>query len=487
MKNKSFSFSKLEKFLVLLLGLFVLSLTLILDPPFGFSQEAWHVVGVAFLMATWWMFEVVPIAVTALLPLILFPILGLRSLSQTAAEYGNPIVFLFLGGFLLAQAMQNWGLHQRIALRIVSQVGTRPTRLILGFMLATAFLSMWVSNTATAMMMYPIGLSAIKLFQNFKNELHSTNSDSFAAVVMLGIAYAANIGGIATLIGTPPNALTAAFMEENFGVTLRFGRWMLLGAPLMIILLAGAYFILIRFVFRIGNESIPEIHQSITQEFRSLGGMSYEQKIVATVFVSVVLLWILVPLFSNSWFASITDTGIVIAGAVILFLWPSRQSEKFLLNQEDLKLLPWGVLILFGGGLCLASVIESSKLAMELENLTPYFKSFPVWVMMFILVVITIALSEVASNTATVAALLPLVVSLAVGLKLNPLFFTIPLAFSASCAFMMPVGTPPNALIYGSGLVTARQMARVGVWINLLSAILITVFMMTLGRWLFKL
>ena len=469
------------------MGLLVLSLTLILEPPSGFSREAWRVVGVTFLMATWWMFEVLPIAVTALLPLILFPILDLRSLSQTAAEYGNPIVFLFLGGFLLAQAMQNWGLHQRIALGMVTQVGTRPTRLILGLMSATAFLSMWVSNTATAMMMYPIGLSAIKLFQKWKQESKTGSSDSFGAVVMLAIAYAANIGGIATLIGTPPNALTAAFMEENFGITLRFGKWMLLGVPLMLVLLTGTYFILTRFVFRVSKETIPEIHQSIVQHFRSLGAMNYEEKIVATVFGTVVLLWILLPLISNSWFASITDTGVVIVGVVVLFLWPSRQSKKFILNQADLKILPWDVLILFGGGLCLASVIESSKLAIKFESLTPYFQLFPPWVILFILVAITIALSEVASNTATVVALLPLVASLAIGLRISPLFFTIALAFSASCAFMMPVGTPPNALIYGSGLVTIRQMARAGICINLFSMILITVFMMTLGRWLFKL
>jgi sodium-dependent dicarboxylate transporter 2/3/5 len=462
-------------FLGLFVGLSGFLLTLILPPPKNFSLEAWHTLGVGFLMAAWWMMEVAPLAITALLPLILMPLLGINSLSETASAYGDPLIFLFLGGFLMAQAMQRWGLHQRLALNLIVRTGTKPAALVGGFMVATAFLSMWVSNTATAMMIYPIGVSTLSLLRNEKGEFRDP---CLPIALMLSIAYAANIGGVATLIGTPPNVLAAAFIEKNFNISIPFWRWMLFGLPLAACLLVVAYFLLTRWVFTLGKEDIAGVREHIREQITHLGPMRREEKTVAAVLGIVVFLWLFKPILGD-WIASFSDTAVALIGVITLFLWPvDLKQKKFLLSIQEFKALPWEVLILFGGGLSLASSIESSQLTVGLSQMAHHFQFLPAILLFLSFATMTLLLSELASNTATVAVLLPVVSSFAVGLEADPMPFMIAITLASSCAFMMPVGTPPNAIIFGSGWVKVKHMVKAGVWLNLASLILITIIIL---------
>ncbi|MBX7156954.1 MAG: SLC13 family permease [Verrucomicrobiae bacterium] len=458
-------------FLGLFLGLLSFLLTLILPPPQNFSLEAWHTLGVGLWMAIWWMLEIVPLAVTALLPLVLMPLLGVRTVAQTASDYGDPLIFLFLSGFLMAQAMQRWGLHERLALSLIMRTGTKPAALVGGFMVATAFLSMWVSNTATAMMMYPIGVSTLNLLKNEKGEFR----DIYLPIaLMLSIAYAANIGGVATLIGTPPNVMAAAFIEKEFHILIPFWRWMLFGFPLAVCLLVFAYFLLTRWVFTLSKEEIIGVREHIREQIIHLGPVRQEEKAVAAVLGIVVFLWLFKPVL-GSWIASLSDTVIALMGVITLFLWPvDLKQKKFLLSREALQAVPWEVLILFGGGLSLAASIESSQLTVGLSQITHHFRFLPSFLLFIFFAGMALLLSELASNTATVAVLLPIVSSFAVGLGDNPLPFMIAIALAASCAFMMPVGTPPNAIIFGSGWVEVKHMVRAGFWLNLAALTLIT-------------
>ncbi|MEZ5405005.1 MAG: SLC13 family permease [Verrucomicrobiia bacterium] len=471
MNDKTFQTRSKIWFLGLFLGLFSFLLTLLFSPPQNFSLEAWHTLGVGLLMAIWWMLEIVPLAVTALLPLILMPLLKVRPLAQTASDYGDPLIFLFLGGFLMAQAMQRWGLHQRLALNLIMRTGTKPAALVGGFMVATAFLSMWVSNTATAMMMYPIGVSTLNLLKNEKGEFGDVH---LPIALMLSIAYAANIGGVATLIGTPPNVMAVAFIEKEFHIVIPFWRWMLFGFPLALGLLTFAYFLLTRWVFPLGKEEIVGVREYIHEQITQLGPMRREEKGVAIVLVTVVFLWLFKPILGSR-IASLSDTIIALMGVMALFVLPvDLKQKRFLLSREALQAVPWEVLILFGGGLSLAASIESSELTVALSQITHHFRFLPSFLLFIFFAGMTLLLSELASNTATVAVLLPIVSSFAVGLGANPLPFMIAIALAASCAFMMPVGTPPNAIIFGSGWVRVKHMARAGFWLNLVALTLIT-------------
>jgi solute carrier family 13 (sodium-dependent dicarboxylate transporter), member 2/3/5 len=462
----------------LLLGPLAFVVVLLLPPPAGMPPEAWRTAAVGVLMAVWWISEAIPIPATALLPLALLPLLRIAPVEGAASPYANPVIFLFLGGFLIAQAMQRWNLHRRIALRVIRAVGTRPVPLIGGFMLAAAFLSMWVSNTATAVMMLPIGLSVIDLA--LRGEADGTGApreptdSNFAIALMLGIAYACSIGGLATLIGTPPNALLAGFMAETYGVEIGFAQWMLVGLPLAVVGLPIVWLVLTRWIYPVRLREIPGGRAAIDREISAMGSLSRGETLVGIVFVMTALAWVTRPVLER-WIPEISDAGIAITAAIALFALPVKlKAGEFVLNWEWAKRLPWDVLILFGGGLSLASAISRSGLAGWIGSSLAGFQALPIIAIVIVVTLVIIFLTELTSNTATAAAFLPVLASLAVGIGENPLLLAVPAALAASCAFMMPVATPPNAIVYGSSFITIPQMARAGLVLNLLFLLLIS-------------
>ncbi|MBN8237929.1 DASS family sodium-coupled anion symporter [Marinobacter hydrocarbonoclasticus] len=453
----------------LILGAAFLLATLVLPAPGSMGAEAWAALGLMLLMATWWSTEAIPIPATALLPIVLVPALELGTIGQATAPYANPIIFLFLGGFTLGLAMQRWNLHRRIALLTLKAMGDQPKRQIAGFMLATAFLSMWVSNTATAIMMLPIGLSVVAMMDNANPE----GVRKYATALLLAIAYSASIGGIATLIGTPPNALLAAYLSENQGISVGFAQWMVLGVPVTLLMLMLTWWWLTRRDFGIGQAS--DSGQMIRDELAKLGAMSRGERSVAVVFVITATAWIFRPLLSASLMPWLSDTGIAIAAAIAMFLIPVDTRERtFVLDWDSANKLPWGVLLLFGGGLAMAGVISSSGLAEWIASSLGVAGALPTIVMMVIVATVIIFLTEVTSNTATAAAFLPLLGALAMAQDVSPLLLTVPAAIAASCAFMMPVATPPNAIVFSSGHMQISDMIKAGFALNLMGIVVVT-------------
>ncbi|MCS1412149.1 MAG: Sodium-dependent dicarboxylate transporter SdcS [Verrucomicrobia subdivision 3 bacterium] len=451
------------------------------------SAEAQRAGAVAALMAVWWIFEAIPLSATALIPLALFPVLGVISAKSVSAAYGNPNIFLFAGGFFIAVAMQKWNLHERIALNVVQRTGSRPQTLVWGFMLATAFLSMWISNTATALMMLPIALAVV---ETVSKNAEGQGADRFAVCVLLGIAYAASIGGVSTLIGTPPNGV---FLTQFAGLypkagEIGFFQWMLVGLPLSGLLLPLTWLLLTKCLFRFERLSMRNVGKVIDDRLLALGPMNRGEKIILTVWGTTALAWIfrsdidlggvVVPGWSR-WFPEPTyihNGTIAIFSSLILFVIPvDRQRGEFALDWNWAKRIPWGILILFGGGLALAEGFSQTKLVQWLGGQLTALEGVPP-----ILVIATIALiltfvTELTSNVATVAIMVPILGgALAPALGIDPLLLMIPATISASCAFMLPVATPPNAIVFGGGRITVPQMARAGLAINFLGVLLVT-------------
>ncbi len=462
----------------LILGPLLLLACILTDPPGGLSEKAWLTVGLAALMAVWWSTEAIPIPATSLLPILLIPLLDIDTLAKATAPYANPTIFLFLGGFLLGLAMQRWSLHKRIALATLLAVGNQPSRQIAGFMIATAFISMWVSNTATSIMMLPIGLSVIGLLIAGSEEKEGAR---FAVALLLGIAYSASVGGIATLIGTPPNALLAAFMRENYDVQIGFGQWMLLGLPLSIGMLVFIWWSLTRGGFRLAGGDSRGL---LEKEMAALGPMSRAEKMVAVVFVLAAAAWIFQPLLAD-YIDGVNDTSIAMAAAIALFLIPVDLHKRvFLMDWEQANKAPWGVLLLFGGGLSLAGVIGASGLAEWIASSLGAFDALPLLAMIALVVMVIIFLTEITSNTATAAAFLPLLGALAVAQGLSPEMLAIPAAVAASCAFMMPVATPPNAIVFGTGQLPIQAMIKAGFVLNLFGVLLVSLLCYGLVGWI---
>ncbi|WP_027329708.1 SLC13 family permease [Marinimicrobium agarilyticum] len=469
------------------LGIAGLVLTLSLPGPEGLSPEAWRALGLTWLMAVFWIAETLPLAVTALLPIVLGPALGLASPSGATRDYAHPLIFLFLGGFVLGLAMERWHLHERIALWILSVVGGTAQREIAGFMVATAFLSMWVSNTATSIMMLPIALSVIQV----RTDKNALEGNPYAVALLLAVAYAASIGGIATLIGTPPNALLAAYLSDQHQIELGFGEWMLIGLPVSAVMLTLAWFWLSQVVAR-GKTGGIEKDTSPSSTGRSMfrerlsaqGPLTRMEKRVALVFLLTAAAWITQP-FLAQWLPedTLTDTGIAIACAIALHLLPAGDGENRLMNWETSQKLPWGVLLLFGGGLALAGIIQDSGLAQAIASALEHLDRWPTVAIVATVTITVIFLTEVTSNTATAAAFLPLLGALALALGLPPEALAVPAAIAASCAFMLPVATPPNAIVFGSGQLTVRQMASAGLALNLMGATLVTAVGTLLVYW----
>jgi solute carrier family 13 (sodium-dependent dicarboxylate transporter), member 2/3/5 len=463
----------------LLLGGLVFVAMLLLPAPSGLTVAGWHTAAVAVLMAVWWMTEAIPIPATAMLPLGLFPLLGVLDAPNAAAPFANELIFLFMGGFFLAVTMEKWGLHKRIALGIMSFVGTSPNRLILGFMLATAFLSMWISNTATTAMMLPIALAVGEMFRRQDQE----GPYEFGIALMLGVAYAASIGGIATLIGTPPNAVLAGAASELLGREIGFVEWMGVGLPVTVIMLPITWLLLTRFLFPPG-ELHGDASAVIETEREALGRPDRGERLTAIVFVLTALAWVMrsektiggvtIPGIQTL-SPNVRDSTIAMTAAVVLFILPANwRKGEFVLDWKTAKKIPWGVLVLFGGGLSLARAMDQSGLAAWIGSVVGTLDAVPMILIVGFVATLVVFLTELTSNVATTSMAMPVMAGAAVGLGVAPLELMTTAALAASMAFMLPVATPPNAIVFGSGYITIPQMSRAGIVLNLVAIVLIT-------------
>ncbi|MFP4136003.1 MAG: SLC13 family permease [Candidatus Acetothermia bacterium] len=463
----------------LVLGLAFFTLILLL-PLEIHSPEAKRTLAIAVLMATWWVSEALPIAAVSLLPLVLFPAFGIMDSGDVASQYGHRLVFLFMAGFLIAVAMQKWGLHRRIALYIIRGIGTGPRRLILGFMVASGFLSMWISNTATAMMMATVGLAVVSFVKNANKEKEESKGKletNFGVALMLGIAYACNIGGMGTIIGTPPNALLAAFMENNLGQNISFLNWMIVGIPVVIILLPVSWWYLTSVSSPIHMESIPGGDDLIEERLQKLGPMGKGERRVLVVFALTAFLWIIRSFLISPLLPMVGDATIGIAMAVLLFMIPINLDQgEFALDWEWAVKIPWGTLILFGGGLALAKGIEESGLATWLAGGLDWFTHLPLFLFLLLVIGLMVALTQLTSNTGTAAMMLPVLVPLASAMEIEFLVLAVPAILGISGAFMLPVATPPNAIVFGTGHVTIPQMVKNGFGLNIIALVVITAF-----------
>ncbi|PMR81694.1 anion transporter [Halomonas urumqiensis] len=475
----------------------------------GLSPDARWVATIATLMAVFWMTEAIPLSATALLPIVLIPMLTARTVGEATAPYASSIVFLFLGGFLIAIAMEKWNLHRRIALLTLAKVGVEPRRIVLGMMLATGFLSMWVSNTATTLMMLPIGLSVLRLVAERSGESAETvtpghdhhraghvdfitdaNIQRFGVCLLLAIAWSASMGGLGTLLGSPPNAIVAGYAADELGRTIGFLEWMMLGVPLAFTFILVGWVLMTRVLYRFKVEEIPGGKEMIDGEIHKLGPLSQGEKMVMLVFGSAAFLWVVPGVLGNlPWIGErlgplgqLNDTAVAVAAGIAMFILPARGRSEMVLNWQDAEDgLPWGVLLLFGGGLSLAGAVASTGLDSWFGEQITGLQVLPILLLVAAVAIIVLFLTEVTSNTATAATFIPVLGGVAVGIGADPMTLLIPAAFAATCAFMLPVGTPPNAIVFGTGAVTIAQMARGGVVLNLVGVVLITFFCYLLG------
>ena len=460
----------------LFLGPAVAFVMFISGGPADLSEAGWNTASVGVLMAIWWATEAVPIAVTALLPIVLFPMLGIRALPDTVVPYADRIIYLFLGGFIVAFAMQRWNLHRRIALSILDHVGSNGRSLVGGFMLAAATLSMWVMNTSTTMMLLPIAVSIISVIHNNVDGLDDKAREDFQYSLLLGVAYGATIGGMATLIGTAPNAFMASFMQNTYGVEIDFARWMLVGVPLAALMLPLAWLALTRLVFNVDFRTSGEGKAALHSMKEEMGSITTPEKRVAIVAVLMALTWITRRLLVElPGLSALDDSIIAMMGAIALFLIPSGdKKDPILLRWKYAERLPWGVLILFGGGLTLARAVAETGLAEWLGGSLQALGTLPLTVLVIIAATMIIFLTELTSNLATTATFLPVVGAIAIQSGVDPIVLTVPVTFAASCAFMLPVATPPNAIVFGSGMLTIPKMMRAGMMLNLVGIVLVS-------------
>ncbi|MXW04243.1 MAG: SLC13 family permease [Gemmatimonadetes bacterium] len=449
-----------------------------------FSNAGRATMALAAWMAVWWMTEAVELYATALLPLVALPMTGAASVRAAAAPYAHELIFLFMGGFLIALAMQRWGLHRRLALRALRAAGDHPAGIVACFMGVTAFFSMWVSNTATAVMMLPIALSIISLVEQV--EPGTKARPHFALCLLLGIAYAASIGGIGTIIGTPPNVFLASFIQSSLGQEISFVRWMGVGLPLVAVFLPIAWLMLTRVLYPLRGERIEGSREVTERAYRELGVMSSGERVVLVVFLLAALSWIARPLLVRVQIgdmhplAGLSDPVIAMVAALVLFVVPVDVKRRvFVMNWETALKLPWGILLLFGGGLSLAAAIRINGVGEYIGHQLGILSGIPVLLLVMAVIALVIFLTELTSNTATTATFIPILAALAPVFDLHPFMLIVPAAIAASCAFMLPVATPPNAIVFGSGHVTIQQMIRAGFWLNLLGVILITVLAYT--------
>lgn len=463
---------KVSKNFGMILGPLMFFVILLFFHPSGLNDQSNAVLAATIWIAIWWIFEALPIAVTALLPIVLFPIAGGMDLAQTTASYGHKLIFLIMGGFMIAIAIEKWNLHKRIALNIIYFIGTDLRKIILGFMAATAFLSMWISNTATAVMMLPIGVVIIKQLKDNPNTDENENN-IFGKALMLAIAYSASIGGIATLIGTPPNLVMAGIVSQVYGYEISFLEWIVFGLPVSMLLLAICWVYLTRYAFTFKQDKFPDGREEILKLKNELGVISYEQKIVGLVFISVGFCWITRSFLLQKIFPALDDAIIAIIFAMILFIINAKSKKDKILEWKEAVKMPWGILLLFGGGMSLAKAFDVSGLAIWIGNQITAFGNFDLFLFLILLVTVINFLTEVTSNVATTAMLLPVIAPIALELDVHPFILMTAAAVSASCAFMLPVATPPNAIVFGSGYLRIPDMVKKGFLLNIISILII--------------
>ena len=463
-----------SRILGLVLGPLLFLLAQYVFPTEGLSPEGRSVLAVTLWIAVWWITEAIPIEMTSLLPIVLFPLTGALGIRDTTSSFGHPYIFLYVGGFILAMAIERWNLHRRIALKIIQLIGTNIKRIILGFMVATAFLSMWISNTATSVMMLPIGLAIISQLKD-NPETVENETTIFGKALMLAIAYSASIGGVATLIGTPPNLVLAGIIKELYNVEITFSQWIVLGLPISLILLFICWKYLTDFAFSFKQKSFPGGRAEINRQVKNLGPISYEEKMVLGVFILTAFAWISRSFLLTKILPGIDDTIIAVSAAFLLFLIPaSREKRRALLTWNEAVKLPWGILLLFGGGLALAQGFTSTGLAEWIGNKMNLLSALPLIFLLLILVAAVNFLTEITSNIATTAMMLPILAPMALSMDVHPYILMIGATIAASCAFMLPVATPPNAVVFGSGYLRIPDMVRVGIWLNVISILVIT-------------
>lgn len=463
------------KLLGLVLGPVSFILILFFFHPEGLSQEANAVLASTVWIAIWWITEAIPIAITALLPIVLFPLSGGLDLSATSASFGHKYVFLYMGGFIIAIAIEKWNLHRRIALNIINLIGSDVRKIILGFMVATAFLSMWISNTATSVMMLPIGLAIIKQLRDNPDTIEDENQ-TFGKALMLAIAYSASIGGLATLIGTPPNLVLAGVVLDTYGYEITFMQWFAFGLPISIILIFICWKYLTRYAFDFKQKSFPGGKEEIKRLLKKLGKITYEEKVVAFVFALTAFCWITRSFLLQPLLPGLDDTIIAIFFAIVLFLIPSKQKGEQLINWEEAVKMPWGIILLFGGGMALAKGFEDSGLAIWIGGQMTSLSGLPILVLVLVLIAAVNFLTEITSNLATTAMLLPVLAPMALTIDVHPFVLMVGAAVAASCAFMLPVATPPNAVVFGSGYLRIPDMVSKGFFMNIASIIILTLF-----------
>lgn len=460
----------------LVLGPIVFLIILMLPAPAPLEANAWRVIAMGAFMLIWWITEAVPLPVTALLPMVLLPVLGISSIKVATAPYANPIVFLFMGGFMIAIAMERWNLHRRIALNIVRITGTNANRIVLGFLLATGALSMWISNTATTVMMLPIATSVIDLLTqgDQPNNYSPKQIRNFALTLLLGIAYAANVGGTATIIGTPPTVVFVGFMKDTYDIDVSFAKWMVLGFPFAVIMIGVIYWVLVKLLYPNGMGKFEHAQQLIKDELQALGKLSKGEKRILVIFLSTALAWIIRQPLNNLLPAiEISDTLIAIAATIVLFVVPvDDEKGQHVLDWKATERLPWGILLLFGGGLSLAAALQQTGL---IGLVGEQFEAVAATTFLILLglTAVSLFLTEVMSNLALVVVFLPVVGGIAMGLNIPPILYCIPVTLAASCAFMLPMSTPPNAIVFASGHLRIPEMMKAGIVLNTIVIILI--------------
>lgn len=464
----------------LFFGPALFALTILISPEAYLNPAAWKVIAVALWMIVWWITEAAPIAATALLPIVLFPLTGIFTIDEATAPYANKIIFLFMGGFMLGLGMERHNLHKRIALNLIKKTGTNPNGIILGFMLTTAFISMWISNTATTVMMLPIALSITNLLEIGQNS--DKGRKRFALALMLSIAYAANVGGTATIIGTPPNVAWVGFMNDMLGYEVTFSRYLMIGLPICFIMLTVVYFMLTRVLFpsHIGN--LANSANVIEEQLNALGKINVAEKRVALIFVTTALTWILRGTINDLIGTNLlSDAMIAMAGGILMFITPIKLKQgKFLMEWEYTKKLPWGILILFGGGLTLAKAMEKSEIVQIIGEQIAGTGDLNMILLIAGLTAFMLFMTEVMSNVALVVIFLPVVIGISQSLDINPMFLTVPVTLAASYAFMMPISTPPNAIVFSSGMIRMKDMIRAGILLNVIAIILLVILSQTL-------
>jgi sodium-dependent dicarboxylate transporter 2/3/5 len=441
-------------------------------------------------MITWWVFEAVPIAVTSFIPLILFPLLGIMDMRQAAAPYAHPIVFLFMGGFMIALALEKHRLHQRIALNLIRITGTSGNGIILGFMISTGFISMWISNTATAMMMMPIALSVIRLLQSNDNvKPHELPKDqrNFALGLLLMVGYAATLGGMATIIGTPPNVVFAGLVDEFYREKLGFGNWMLIGVPVATMLLLSTHVIITRVLFPNNLSNVEGTDVLIKKNLQEMGALSKAETLVLIIFGLTSFFWVFQQALNTYILKEelLNDTNIAMTGGLLMFVTPvDIRNNKFLLTWKDTERMQWGILFLFGGGLCLASGLEGAGIIQAVGKWTAGQSSLSLWIILS-LIVTTVVLSEFLSNVALVQIFVPVVFGIAEGMHINPVTLAVPVTLAASIGFMFPIATPANAIVFASGYIRMKDMIRAGLLLDLASILICFLASITLIKWVY--